>query len=178
MAHPQIIQGGMGAGVSDWRLARAVSQAGQLGVVSGTALAAILVRRLQTGDAGGQMRHALAQFPVPGDCGKNSRGLFHSRRQARHRAVQTHAAARLESRRGLCGADRRGKFCGGFSREGKSRRTGRHQFSGKNPVPHIALDFRRDARRRGLCADGRGHSARHPRRARPAGARRGGGVEN
>jgi NAD(P)H-dependent flavin oxidoreductase YrpB (nitropropane dioxygenase family) len=66
MAHPQIIQGGMGAGVSDWRLARAVSQAGQLGVVSGTALAAILARRLQIGDADGQMRHALAQFPVPG----------------------------------------------------------------------------------------------------------------
>jgi nitronate monooxygenase len=66
MAHPQIIQGGMGAGVSDWRLARAVSLTGQMGVVSGTALAAILARRLQTGDAGGQMRHALAQFPVPG----------------------------------------------------------------------------------------------------------------
>lgn len=46
----------MGVGVSDWRLVRAVSQAGQLGVVSGTALAAILVRRLQTGDAAGQMR--------------------------------------------------------------------------------------------------------------------------
>lgn len=56
----------MGAGVSDWRLARAVAQAGQLGVVSGTALAAILVRRLQVGDMDGQMRHALANFPVPG----------------------------------------------------------------------------------------------------------------
>lgn len=56
----------MGAGVSDWRLARAVSQTGQLGVVSGTALAAILVRRLQNGDADGRMRRALAQFPVPG----------------------------------------------------------------------------------------------------------------
>jgi len=66
MSHPQIIQGGMGAGVSDWRLARAVSCAGQLGVVSGTALATILVRRLQTGDADRQMRHALAHFPVPG----------------------------------------------------------------------------------------------------------------
>jgi nitronate monooxygenase len=66
MSHPQIIQGGMGAGVSDWRLARAVSQAGQLGVVSGTALAAIFVRRLQNGDADGQMRHALEKFPVPG----------------------------------------------------------------------------------------------------------------
>lgn len=54
----------MGAGVSDWRLARAVSQAGQLGVVSGTALACILARRLQVGDPDGQMRHALAHFPV------------------------------------------------------------------------------------------------------------------
>jgi nitronate monooxygenase len=31
---PIIIQGGMGAGVSDWRLARAVSITGQLGVVT------------------------------------------------------------------------------------------------------------------------------------------------
>lgn len=60
----------MGAGVSDWRLARAVAQAGQLGVVSGTALASILVRRLQNGDANGQMRHALARFPVPGVAAK------------------------------------------------------------------------------------------------------------
>ena len=56
----------MGAGVSDWRLARAVSLAGQLGVVSGTALACILVRRLQIGDPEGQMRHALEHFPLPG----------------------------------------------------------------------------------------------------------------
>jgi len=66
MSHPRIIQGGMGAGVSDWRLARAVSQAGQLGVVSGTALGAILSRRLQAGDPGSEMRRALGQFPVPG----------------------------------------------------------------------------------------------------------------
>lgn len=56
----------MGAGVSDWRLARAVSQTGQLGVVSGTALATILVRRLQLGDPDGRMRRALEKFPVPG----------------------------------------------------------------------------------------------------------------
>lgn len=56
----------MGAGVSDWRLARAVSSAGQLGVVSGTALACILVRRLQAGDLDGQMRRALEHFPMPG----------------------------------------------------------------------------------------------------------------
>ena len=56
----------MGAGVSDWRLARAVAKTGQLGVVSGTALATILARRLQIGDPGGHMRHALENFPVPG----------------------------------------------------------------------------------------------------------------
>jgi NAD(P)H-dependent flavin oxidoreductase YrpB (nitropropane dioxygenase family) len=66
MLHPEIIQGGMGAGVSNWRLARAVAQTGQLGVVSGTALAAILVRRLQVGDPGGEMRRAMENFPVPG----------------------------------------------------------------------------------------------------------------
>ena len=62
---PVIIQGGMGAAVSDWRLANAVSRTGQLGVISGTALDAILARRLQTGDPGGHMRRALAAFPLP-----------------------------------------------------------------------------------------------------------------
>ncbi len=60
----------MGAGVSDWRLAQAVSKTGQLGVVSGTALATILARRLQIGDPDGQMRHALEKFPVPGVAAK------------------------------------------------------------------------------------------------------------
>lgn len=65
MVLPQIIQGGMGVGISYWRLAQAVSQRGQLGVVSGTALDQLLARRLQDGDPGGHMRRALAQFPVP-----------------------------------------------------------------------------------------------------------------
>ena len=64
--HPKIIQGGMGAGVSSWTLAQAVSRAGQLGVVSGTALDVILARRLQVGDPGGHMRRALERFPIPG----------------------------------------------------------------------------------------------------------------
>jgi len=63
---PEIIQGGMGVGVSGWRLARSVSAYGQLGVVSGTALAVLLVRRLQQGDPEGHMQRALAHFPVPG----------------------------------------------------------------------------------------------------------------
>jgi nitronate monooxygenase len=62
---PLIIQGGMGAGVSNWRLARAVSSAGQLGVVSGVALDVIFARRLQDGDPGGHMRSALDAFPEP-----------------------------------------------------------------------------------------------------------------
>jgi NAD(P)H-dependent flavin oxidoreductase YrpB (nitropropane dioxygenase family) len=62
---PAVIQGGMGVGVSSWQLARSVSQAGGLGVVSGTALDLVLARRLQDGDAGGHMRRALAAFPDP-----------------------------------------------------------------------------------------------------------------
>jgi len=62
---PIIIQGGMGAGVSSWRLAQAVSKLGQLGVVSGTALDLILARRLQDGDPGGHMRRGLDHFPIP-----------------------------------------------------------------------------------------------------------------
>ena len=63
---PRIIQGGMGASISNWRLARAVSSSGHLGVVSGTALDAVLARRLQLGDIGGHMRRALSSLPVPG----------------------------------------------------------------------------------------------------------------
>ncbi len=63
---PVIIQGGMGVAVSGWQLARAVSTHGQLGVVSGTALDAILVRRLQVGDLEGHVRRALALFPIAG----------------------------------------------------------------------------------------------------------------
>ena len=62
---PSVIQGGMGVAVSSWPLARAVAATGQLGVVSGTALDAVLARRLQDGDPGGQLRAALAAFPVP-----------------------------------------------------------------------------------------------------------------
>jgi nitronate monooxygenase len=55
----------MGVGISNWRLAQAVSKTGQLGVVSGTALDQVLVRRLVDGDPGGAMRRALAAFPFP-----------------------------------------------------------------------------------------------------------------
>lgn len=63
---PRIIQGGMGVGVSSWRLANAVSRAGQLGVVSGSMLDTVMVRRLQDGDPGGHVRRAAEHFPIPG----------------------------------------------------------------------------------------------------------------
>ena len=55
----------MGVGVSNWMLARAVSEAGQLGVVSGTALDTVFARRLQLGDPGGHLRRAVDAFPLP-----------------------------------------------------------------------------------------------------------------
>lgn len=65
MAYPVIIQGGMGAGVSIWSLAKVVAQMGQLGVVSGTGLDTILARRLHLGDSGGHLRRAMEHFPIP-----------------------------------------------------------------------------------------------------------------
>lgn len=62
---PLIIQGGMGVAVSNFRLANAVSRTGNLGVVSGTGLDAVLSRRLQLGDPTGELREAFAAFPLP-----------------------------------------------------------------------------------------------------------------
>lgn len=63
MQLPKIIQGGMGVAISDWNLAKSVSEQGHLGVVSGTGIALVLVSRLMDGDIGGHMRRALAAFP-------------------------------------------------------------------------------------------------------------------
>ena len=62
---PEIIQGGMGVGVSSWRLAKTVSKLGQLGVVSGTAIDIVIARRLQIGDHGGHVQRAMSHFPWP-----------------------------------------------------------------------------------------------------------------
>jgi NAD(P)H-dependent flavin oxidoreductase YrpB (nitropropane dioxygenase family) len=61
----QVIQGGMGVAVSGWRLAHAVSSRGQIGVVSGTGIDTVLVRRLQDGDPDGAIRRAMTAFPLP-----------------------------------------------------------------------------------------------------------------
>ena len=60
---PEIIQGGMGIAVSNWKLAGKVAAAGELGIVSGTVISVVLARRLQEGDEGGIMREALEDYP-------------------------------------------------------------------------------------------------------------------
>ncbi len=55
----------MGVAVSNWKLARAVSTRGQLGVVSATGIDTVLVRRLQDGDPSGVVRRAMEAFPFP-----------------------------------------------------------------------------------------------------------------
>lgn len=76
LALPQVVQGGMGVGISDWRLARAVSQAGGLGVVSGTGIDTVLARRLQDGDRGGHVRRAMERFPLA-EAAENALRLYY-----------------------------------------------------------------------------------------------------
>ncbi|MEK7089511.1 MAG: nitronate monooxygenase [Patescibacteria group bacterium] len=63
MSSPKIIQGGMGVGVSGYRLARTVAMLGQRGTVSGVALERLMTRVLQKGDPNGDIRRALSHFP-------------------------------------------------------------------------------------------------------------------
>src|ERR1043166_1074363 len=77
MTWPVLIQGGMGIGVSGWPLARAVSRRGQLGVVSGTGIDSLFVRRLQDGDVGGHVRRAMERFPIPATAAAALRDFFH-----------------------------------------------------------------------------------------------------
>ncbi|MBM3880781.1 MAG: nitronate monooxygenase [Verrucomicrobia bacterium] len=76
MSLPKIIQAGPEVALSTWTLARAVAEAGQLGVVSGTVLPAILARRLQLGDDDGHLRHAFEHFPFPGLARRVWEGFF------------------------------------------------------------------------------------------------------
>lgn len=59
---PSIVQGGMGIGVSTWRLARRVAERGEIGVISGTAIDAVVTRELQDGDPNDR-RRVLRTYP-------------------------------------------------------------------------------------------------------------------
>ncbi|MCC6407398.1 MAG: nitronate monooxygenase [Planctomycetes bacterium] len=74
----------MGAAVSSWRLANAVARCGELGVVSGTALDTVLVRRLQDGDLGGHARRAMARFPLPRVAAEAASRFFKPEGRAAH----------------------------------------------------------------------------------------------
>lgn len=53
----------MGVAISGWRLANKVARRGMLGVVSGTGLDLVFIRRLQLGDPDWSILHALESFP-------------------------------------------------------------------------------------------------------------------
>jgi NAD(P)H-dependent flavin oxidoreductase YrpB (nitropropane dioxygenase family) len=90
---PVVIQGGMGIAVSSWQLAKAVSQTGQLGVVSGTAIDSVFARRLQNGDPTGDLRRAIANFPFP-EVGRRVRDRYF-RPEGRKSGHQYMAAPKL-----------------------------------------------------------------------------------
>ncbi len=54
----------MGIAISGWKLAREVSRVGQLGVVSGTGLDTVFIRRLQDFGVDGELRAVLDRFPL------------------------------------------------------------------------------------------------------------------
>ncbi|MHB1252224.1 MAG: nitronate monooxygenase [Acidimicrobiales bacterium] len=62
--NPWLIQGGMGIAISGWPLARAVARTGQLGVVSGTAIDTVFVRRLQDYGVDHTLQTVLDRFPL------------------------------------------------------------------------------------------------------------------
>lgn len=62
--NPPIIQGGLGAGISGWKLVNRVSREGQLGFLANSN-DAIVTRLLQIGDPGGDIRRAAELFPIP-----------------------------------------------------------------------------------------------------------------
>ncbi len=159
MTEPMIIQGGMGVAVSNWRLARAVSRAGQLGVVSGTALENVLARRLQLGDLDGSMRFGFGPFPnaaiarrildryyIPG--GKEEG------RPLRIRYVAFPCSPEVVEL--TVAANRRG-----FPRESRPRWPGGGQLLGKNSASDPFLALRGAVGRSGLCPDGSGNSPFH-----------------
>ena len=84
-SRPWLIQGGMGIAISGWPLARAVARAGQLGVVSGTAIDTVFVRRLQDSGVSDQLRAVLDRFPIQAVV-ERVLAQFASKKRAAHEA--------------------------------------------------------------------------------------------
>jgi nitronate monooxygenase len=127
----------MGVGVSHWRLARAVSQLGQLGVVSGTALDVIFARRLEEGDPGGHMRRGLDHFPFPEMAERVWRAYYRNGGKSEYGSYKTlpmHAKDDARALRELCIA---ANFVEVFlAREGHGNPVGINYLE-KIQIPHL-----------------------------------------
>lgn len=89
----------MGASVSNWCLAQAVSRIGQLGVVSGTGIDEAVARRLQDGDPGGHIRRVLKHFPFPAMAQRVLNAMFIPGGKAKDAPYRTLPMHTLEGRR-------------------------------------------------------------------------------
>ncbi len=130
----------MGVGVSNWRLANAVSKLGQLGVVSGTALDQLFVRRLADGDKGGDMRRGLDAFPFlkwPSASGRSTSFPAASQRNGLPDCGDASKAGPAQAR----GAVRGQQLRRGLSGQGRPQESRRHQFSRKGCSSPICLPF-------------------------------------
>jgi nitronate monooxygenase len=164
--HPKIIQGGMGAGVSNWLLARAVSTLGQLGVVSGTALDQIFARRLQDGDPGGDMRRGLDHFLFPAMAERIWRSYFipdGKRPGAPYRTLRMWAKDTYRELQELCIVANFVEVL--LAREGHANAVGINYLE-KVQIPHLPSLYGCHACRSGLRPDGRWHSRKNTWRAR------------
>ena len=138
IALPKIIQGGMGAGVSGWRLAQAVSRLGQLGVVSGTGLAEVVARRLQDGDPGGHVRRALAHFPFPQMAQRVMDGFFISGGRTKNMPYKRIPMFEIQARREPLELSIIGNFAEVFlAREGHDHPVGINYLE-KMQLPHLS----------------------------------------
>jgi len=128
----------MGAGVSGWRLAQAVSRLGQLGVVSGTGLAEVVARRLQDGDPGGHVRRALAHFPFPQMAQRVMDGFFISGGRAKNMPYKRIPMFEIHARREPLELSIIGNFAEVFlAREGHAHPVGINYLE-KMQLPHLS----------------------------------------
>ena len=131
----------MGVAISNWHLAKTVSKLGQLGVVSGVALEVLLVRRLQDGDVGGNIRRALEKFPFR-DMAKRAVEEYYVQggkaEDKPYAAIPMHKQVASKSLHELCIL---GNFVEVFlAREGHDRPVGINYLE-KIQMPHLASAY-------------------------------------
>ena len=155
----------MGVGVSSWRLAQAVSKLGQLGVVSGTALDQVLIRRLQDGDPGGHMRRGLDSFPFPAMAERVWQTFYIDGGKSPAQSYATVPPHVKDDPRFSQELLVVANFVEVFLSSRRAFQSNRHQLYGEAPDSASAVHLRRDAGGRRIHFDGRRHPAAYSRRA-------------